>query len=371
MKRVLYVQLSSSMGGIESFLMNLTPGLNKLDDYEISVLSDGAGKDLKSFFEKSDISVLDIPQKKIRRIKFYFKIVFSNKFDIIHFNKNSNANILLMLMVKLFSKSKVIVHSHNTKPSFNNKLFVFLNYLNRPVVRKFADKKLAVSRVASDWLFGSQKSNMTIVRNGIDIDTFKYSDHDRVRLRSELGINKNQHVLLHVGRFTNQKNHQFLIRIFKKIVEQDNSCVLILVGDGPDKAESEKLVSKLNLSDSVIFIPKTRHVNYYLSAADIFVFPSLYEGLPISLVEAEASGIDIVASNTIASETFFNSNVYQLDLSSEIKWTQKINELFSTINFDSSDYSEYRIRQLRLVQKNGFDNKDLVKKMVDIYSDLV
>lgn len=225
--------------------------------------------------------------------------IYSHGYDIIHLNKNSLVKWLpLTLARKASPHSACILHSHNTSPSSRSPL-AFLHYLVRPLLVGRPQCLLACSDVAAAYMFGGHAKDATIVRNGVDIPRFSFDETQRKRIRATYGIPFDATVLVNVARLSDQKNQSRLVRMFAEYRKGDPSAFLMLVGDGERRAQIEGAVNELGLGVHVILAGRQQDVGAYYSAADLAVFPSLYEGLPVSLVEAQANGIRILASDTI------------------------------------------------------------------------
>lgn len=249
-----------------------------------------------------------------------------------------------------------ISHSHTA--SYIKTLRGFMVYLSSRRFKNYATEYFACSRAAGRFMYGNNK-DFTIINNGIDTDKYIYSDVIRNRIRQELNLG-DAYTLIHVGRFAEVKNHSFLIDIFLNYKEINPSSKLLLIGVGPLQNKIRDKVKNLGLESSVIFMNQVHNVQDYLSASDIFVFPSLYEGLPLTLVEAQSSGLPIICSDTITDETKLTSLYYNMSLESTAKeWAEKINEL-SFIKPNRRNLNEE-------VRSKGFDCKDVVKNLESVY----
>ena len=213
----------------------------------------------------------------------------------------STASIYLPIAKKYGLKT--IIHSHSTS---NGKGLsaVIKKWLQYPL-RFQADYFLACSKEAGEWLYGNKiiKNNrFHILNNAINASNYIYSETTRNRIREELHINSSAFVVGHVGRFTYAKNNLFLIDIFKSVHDKNPNAVLLLVGDGELKEQIQEKVKVLNLQNCVIFTGVRNDIPALLSAMDVFVFPSVFEGLGIVAVEAQASGLHTICADTIPEE---------------------------------------------------------------------
>lgn len=163
------------------------------------------------------------------------------------------------------------------------------------------------------------------MKNAIDISGYVFNEQRRNVMRDELGIPRNAFVTGHVGGFREVKNHTFLIDIFDEIHKQREDAVLLLVGDGNLRNETEQKAKRLGLEKSIVFTGVRSDVSELMQAMDIFVFPSLYEGLPLTLIEAQAAGLLCCAADTVSPESAVTENIRFLSLQNSAKdWSDKV-----------------------------------------------
>ncbi|MGR5879859.1 glycosyltransferase [Bacillus pacificus] len=222
---------------------------------------------------------------------------------------------------------KIILHSHSSSgPSgFYHKI---MRRIYRPRINKFATHYYACSKDAANWMYGNfiKSNNITVIPNSIDTAKFIYSTKIAEMKRNELGISKESLVIGHVGRFAKMKNHEFLIDIFKFLNEKHRDSKLLLIGDGVLLDSIRNKSQELGIFENVLFLKEREDVHELMQAMDILVMPSIYEGLPLSLVEAQASGLPCIVSDTVSMETALTdliefvslddniSNWYDLDI---------------------------------------------------------
>ena len=254
---------------------------------------------------------------------------------------------------------KVIVHSHNTSPSVG-RVTSLLHYMNKNKLNELADYKLACSTDAGKWLYTD--NNFTIMTNGIITERFKFDQVKRKKIRNELSINENQIVYGNIGRFSEQKNHKRLIEIFKEIRKEQNNSILLLVGDGDLRSEIEATVRKYSLEANVIFAGVRNDIPDLLMAMDAFIMPSLYEGLPIVAIEAQASGLQLFLSDTISKET---------DIIGHTTWFS-LNENNETIvnKICNTKYDNERVLFNDNVVSAGYDIKKTADMISEVYRSL-
>lgn len=301
MIRVLMIGMHDKIGGVETFLMNYYRNIdrNKIQFDFINMYD-------KLCFQDEIIKlggkIYKVPNVKKNPIGYYkniIKVIKNNKYQIVHINMLSMANILPILAAKKAGVKHIIAHSHNTNTP-KGLLRKILDKLNKNIVLKNATDLFACSENAGIWMFGKEK-DFNIINNAVDVKKFKYDEEKRKEMRKQLKV-ENKFVIGHVGRFCEQKNHEFLIEIFKKISQEREDAVLLTIGEGELKNQIIEKVKKYNLQNKVIFLNPVSNVNDYLQAMDVFVLPSKFEGLPVVAVEAETNGLKVITSNTVSKE---------------------------------------------------------------------
>ena len=294
-------------------------------------------------------------------VKNLSKFLSLNPYEIVHINSGSIFALAFGAKIaKKYGAKKIIVHSHCT--GNDNFKYRIIKMISSRVFLKNATYYCACSKEAASWKFPKsvvKKENYDIIKNGIELDKFQFSKSIREEYRNDLKAN-NQFVIAHVGRFTDQKNHEFLINVFEKLKEKYKNSKLWLIGDGPNKEKIKDLVNEKKLNDSVNFLGIRKDVNKILQAADLFLFPSKFEGLGIVAIEAQATGLPTLCSENIPEEANQTDLFNKLNLSDSIDdWVNKILELKNNKNSRES-YAE----KLKLA---GYDAKDSAKKLEEIY----
>lgn len=307
MIRVLQVVTYMGRGGLETMLMNyyrhMDRGRVQFDflvhrdftaDYDSEILSLG-GK----IYRNSRL----IPWSRTYRenVKQFFRE--HPEYQIVHVHQDCLSSVVLECARECGVPVR-IAHSHNSSQDRN------LKYLMKRYYRKqipgCATDLLACSKTAGRWMFGEEP--FRILPNAIDLEYYRYSEATERAVRKELRLG-NSTVIGHVGRFAPQKNHEFLMKIFETCTELQADSKLLLVGDGEGKNRIEQKVREKNLQDKVIFTGVREDVNRLLQAMDVFVFPSLYEGLPVTLMEAQAVGLPCVISDQVSEECIVTRNL--------------------------------------------------------------
>ena len=234
------------------------------------------------------------------------ELLEAEKYDIIHCHLNSLSYIDPAL-VGLKVGSKVIVHSRNagSATGSSNRYLCFINKFLLPYDKVV---KVAVSDKAGKWMFGENRKCL-VLNNGVDTDKFRFSEVKRNEFRKELGISDDREIIVHVGAFRPQKNHSFLIDVFSCYQKAHKESLLLLVGEGELKNEIEEKVESLGIGKNVLFLGQRLDLEKVLSGSDKFLFPSLYEGFPNALLEAEASGLLCVVSDEITRQTCLANSI--------------------------------------------------------------
>lgn len=368
--KILNFELQPQMGGIENFLVNVYKNINK-KKYQIDFVTT-AQDPLKLPYiddlKHTKIYTISKPYNLIRYMNDVNKIL-NNGYDIVHFHKNSAANIIPIFLAKNNNNvSKIIIHSHNTNPSQKNKMTLLLHYCNKRYLKRAGNQFLACSENAGKWLF-PKDSSFTIVKDGINARKFVFSKKMREIIRQKYQIGKKDLVLGYVGRFTTQKNLPFLMEIFRNVLFKHNNSYLFLIGNGPKMNDLKKYAKKLAIDKNVIFTGEKSDTQDFLSAMDVFIMPSLYEGLAISAIEAQASGLKAFVSNRLPEEAKISSNIVTFSLK---ETPSKISQLILNDSFHGLrvESAQDRIKQNEVIAKN-YDISQTVRDLDEIYSDLV
>lgn len=311
--KVVHFVLSESYGGIESFLYEMYKR-NDDDNLEMEFVAVGYDNAVADRFRKIGAVVQNVSKRDkfneyksdIKKLITTYKRECSKTQIIMHFHKNSAADMAAIKIAKS-NGFRIIVHSHNTAPSTGYFTKV-LHLLNRSRLNQCADYKVACSKVAADWMFG-KAHDVKIIYNGIDTKRFFKCDCKRNQVRQELGIPKDSTVIINIGRFTKQKNQNWLIDMM--VYAKEKNIYLILVGDGELREPCQKEVKEKNITEKVRFLGQRQDIPDLLNASDIFIMPSLYEGYPISALEAQACGLKVMLSDTISKE---------VDVTGDVMW---------------------------------------------------
>ncbi len=279
------------------------------------------------------------------------------EYNIIHGHIHSIASVYLNIAKKYGLTT--ICHSHTaTEPSG---VIGFIKMVYQRPLRNCAHWLFACSDVAGQWLYGldcDKRDNYFVLKNAIDTEKYVYNCDVRNKVRKELGLT-GKFVLGHVGRFIEAKNHMYLIDIFKYYHKNNPESVLLLVGDGELRGKIEKKIADEKLQESVVMTGVRSDVNELLQAMDCFVFPSIIEGLPVSVVEAQTTGLRCVVSNEVTSEVIITDLVEKMPINIDAAfWSEKIQKI-------PQDYE--RSGYIQEIVDAGYDIKSTASWLQDFY----
>ena len=293
-------------GGVESVVMNYYRHIDRTKIQFDFICDEDSTNIPYDEIEQLGGRVILVPpyQKVFEYQKDLIKIFKDNNYKIVH----SHLNTLSVFPLRAAKKAGVpvrIAHSHSTtnKKEWKKNL---VKQILRPFSKVYATDYMCCSELAGRWLFGNKeydKGNVYLLNNAIDLDKFKYDEQLRNKKRKELNIKDDTLVIGHVGRFVEQKNHRFLIDIFNEVHKQKENSILLLVGQGPLMQEMKEKAKNLGLENSVKFLGQRNDINELYQVFDVFCLPSLYEGLPVVGIEAQATGLLCVLSDDMTKET--------------------------------------------------------------------
>ena len=352
-KRILIIGLTERMGGVETFIYNTTLFSDKTK-YKYDYLVHGTDhcvfeKEINEFYNDGEKHIYftrkykENPLGCILDLNSFYR-ENAKKYDYIHFQSGSTAEILYVWPFCQKYRIPVISHSHNGH-GYNP----LINALFRPIVNIVSSKRLACSIAAAEWLFGKKNIvNTQIIVNGIDVERFTFDSKAREKVRQSYNIKEEQFVVGHIGRFSEQKNHIFILDVFCEIHKKAENSILMLVGVGELEKSIKSKAQELGLRNAIIFAGKQSRTEDYYSAFDVFLMPSLYEGLPIVGVEAQCEGLECFFSDQIDSQILITSRAYMLSLKeSACMWAKEIltkaNSKIERKKLDPKICSEYSI----------------------------
>lgn len=286
---------------LDGILSCITDYMSVMDktDFDVRVLATNNAEEVAiQRVKNSGCKIVSIPYRKTNIVKYFFSLyryLIEEKIDIVHVHGSSSIMSVELIAAKL-AKCKVrIAHSHNTTCAHQK-----ADKLLRPIFNVAYTTAFACGIDAGKWMFKNRK--FIIIPNGREIKKYEYNAQNRIDYRKKLKIPKTSLVIGHVGRFNAQKNHEYLIHIFEELYMKDKSAYLVLVGTGEKIDEIKSLVKKSIIRDNVIFTGEIDNVASYLSAFDVMLLPSLYEGLPMAVIEWQIAGLPCIVSDVVTKE---------------------------------------------------------------------
>lgn len=351
-------------GGVESVVMNYYRHINTSKiQFDFICDSDSTNIPYEEIKSLGGKVVLIPPYQKIFKYhKELKKVLKEGNYKIAHSHINT-LSIFSLFAAKMAKVPIRIAHSHSTtNPKEKRKNF--LKQLLRPFSKVFATDLFCCSELSGRWLFGNKvydEGKVFLLNNAIDLEKFKYNEEIRKNKRKELGIKDDTLVIGHIGRFVEQKNHRFLIDIFNELKKEENNVLLLLAGDGPLITEMKKKVKRLGFSSSVKFLGQIKDANELYQAMDVFLLPSLYEGLPVVGIEAQTSGLFCIFSSSMTKETkVLDSTIFISLEENPKKW--------SNVILSSKDYK--RKNEIKSMTDKNFNIIKESKKLEDKYLSL-
>lgn len=362
MIKVLHLVGVMNRAGLETFIMNMYRNIDK-ENYEFDFLCTlGIKGEYDEEIQNYGGKIFYMPLKTtggVKRHVYNYRLMkkelrrYSTKYDVFHIhNYHAFDSLIAAFPAVQAGFNKVIVHSHSTSAEFH----VGLHKLARPILNKLKITKLACSKAAGMWLFG--KDDIQVISNGVDVQKYQFNQRSRDKYRKMLSIEAD-YVIGHVGRFEYVKNQKFLCKMLSVLINKIPRLKIVFVGDGCEKNKIEALCKEKDLIDHVLFLGSRDDVDKLYQAFDVFVLPSYFEGIPLSIIEAESSGLPCVLSNGVPKDVDIVPNVYHEDIDNMEAW-EKIIVFLQENTFDRTTNADMLI-------KAGYDIRNSCKKLQEIY----
>lgn len=366
MVRVLHSVHGMNRGGIETFIMNVYRCIDR-SKVQFDFLVHTQNKcDYDDEINALGGRIYYVPSRRegllesIKKTNEFFRE--HQEYKIIHVHRSSLSDITVLREAKKNGIPCRIIHGHSTK-QWGSSLHKFLHRYHQMFIRSLATHYFACSLSVAEWMYPKwlyHNHEFKIIKNGIDPKKFVFNKKIRENKRNEIGI-ADKFVIGHVGRFHPAKNHEFLIDIFYYIQNIKPNAILLLIGDGLLRERIEEKAIKLGIIDKIIFTGVRSDTHELYQAMDIFVMPSYYEGFPVTLVEAQASGLKCVVSSTITKETKITDLISFLNLSDGPRaWSNYI--------IKSANYS--RENKYSMILEAGFDIQSVASTLQTFYTEI-
>lgn len=361
-KRILVISNTIDAGGAETFVMKVFRSMDK-SKYVFDFLINKKDSDyyLKEIQELGGKVYYGVSKSKnpIKCFASIRKTVRENQYKTVLCIAVHPAGFIDLLAARMGGAKRILTRSTNSHAG--GVISPIIASLSRPLVRKFSTVMLSPSKTAAVWLFGKrtvEKGDVILINNGVDTEIFRYNEDSRKQLRNELSIKDDCLVVGHIGRFNRQKNHPKIIGIFKEIMTLRSDAKLILVGGGEDRLAVEALVTENRLERNVQFLGIRKDVPALLSAFDVMLFPSLFEGMPNTIIEAQACDLPCVISDTISPDVKICSNVRMIPLEAkDQEWAEIV---IDSINNHRGDTSE-------IITQRGYSIIGTTKRLTGLF----
>lgn len=357
MKKILIVLTTAYVpyGGLTTVMMNYYRSMNKSDLKIDFASTNKADRVLVEELQENHSTYYCLGNRKRNLLKYIRnlqKLIKKNNYDVVHINGNSATMLLELSIAKKCGVKIRIAHGHTTKTS-------------HPVLHKVLEKffhqsytqAIAVSPRTGDWLFGP--SNYFLLNNAIQIDRYRFRESVRAEYRNKLGID-DKFVVGHVGKMYAPKNHTYLLKVFAALKKQMKNTALLLVGNGHLEEDLIKECKELGIQNEVIFCGMKTDPEHYMQAMDFFVFPSLWEGMPLAMIEAQAAGLPCIVSSNVTKAVKCTDRVFFKDLKDGPEsWAAMIAEKSMCV-YD-------RTAVIKELRSNGFDIERESEKLRLLY----
>ena len=359
------VQVMFAMGGnmkragAETMIMQYLRQLVKDERLEFSVLVHGYNKgDYDDEIAEYNVPMYHVPVRGQHPLIYSHevkKVLRAHPVDIINCNMDSACGDFLEIAQKCGIENR-IAHSHTTRYQTQRKIKKLIGYYSKKKIHQVATGRFACSQKAGEWLF--EGDSFEIVKNAIDLDLYYPRDEVRKRKRAELGITDDSFVVGHVGRFCYEKNHRFLLKTFARALNSRPKSKLVLAGTGTLLNGIKSYANELQITENVLFLGLRRDIPELLQTMDVFVMPSLFEGLPVSGIEAQAAGLPCLFADTITPEICMTEYANRLPLDDVDRWVETLEQTPKIKNADEAQ---------RKLKKSGYDIVHEAHKLADCY----
>lgn len=359
--RVLQIMGIVESGGVEAVIMNYYRHIDKSKVQFDFVMHKGSNQNYINEVKSKGANVYEVTPYTKNIIKFtyeIYKIIKEGNYKIVHSNMNALSGFPLLAAYIAGVKFRIL-HNHTTD-SIEERLRTLVKRLLRPFAKAFANRYWACSKLAGEWMYGKkfvESGKVTIINNAINLDKFAFNQEKRVELRKKLGL-EGKFVVGHVGRFVTVKNHEFLIDVFANVAIKKEKAILLLIGEGPLMGIIQEKVNHLGLTEKVIFLGTRSNVADLYNVMDVFILPSLYEGLPVVGVEAQANGLPFLCSSSVTKEVGLTSSIRFIDPNISCgEWAKEI------MLFELTE----RVSTTSDLNKMGFEIKNEAEKLASKY----
>lgn len=362
-KKIKVAMVTNHFGitGIGTIMMNYCKALDK-NKYDLTII---AGQPIAEQYEREckedGIKLIPLPSRHQESKAHYielWKVLKDGHYDIIHDHGNSSMMAIELTIAKFAGIKIRIAHSHNSTCP-NMKVHRFLN----PYFKMIYTKALACGQLAGNWLFG--QNCFEVLPNGFNTEKFAFSKTDRDAIRKALHA-EDKFIIGHIGRINEQKNQEYLLKIFEKVALQRDNAILVIVGTGPNYEKIKSQIENHPYKDRIILYGETDNPTALYAAMDLFAFPSRFEGSPVVLLEAQISDLPCVVSHKVTREVDFGDISWQSIDSDPCQWAETILNITQRSEEERASYKEKHTQQIE-----KYDIAQTVKQLDGIYTNLM
>lgn len=369
MIRILQVIAGMNAGGMENMIMNYYRNLDrKLIQFDFLIFTEG-----EAFFEKEILSLGGKIYKITSRRKNFIKnrielkqffVKYAQNYDIAEFHQGITYYYPLK-MAKRYGVKARIIHNHGIDRKFLKYLKIYNELFAKRRISNLATHYFTCSEDVNNQLFSNKilkRKKIQIIPNAIDVEKFRYSKEKANKIKKELSINEDIYVFGHIGTFTYPKNHNFIIQQYSELCKKRKNCILLLVGEGPLKKQIENKVRALDIEDRVIFLGVRKDISDILSSIDTLIFPSLFEGIPLTLIESQAAGVKLLLSDNISQKIKCTNLCRFISLAANDEWQKFLMDFKK--NEEREKYNEQ-------VKETNYNIKKMALKLQKLYISIV
>lgn len=350
--KIAHVLGGMNTGGAETFIMNVFRNIDHNVVEFHFIISNYKVQAYEEEIIKMGGVIHRVPRMKPNIFKHaseLYKLMRKEDFDVIHRHSSSSIVYIDLLLAMLCRIPIRILHSHNTNTenSFFHRLFRVFSFS--------ATHRIACSYEAGQWMYAHK--NFEVIKNGIDLEKFVFNQQMREKMRLEYDL-KDKYIIGIVGRMSEQKNPLFIVDVFSELKKINEKAFLVWCGEGELRQDIERRIKEYDLERDVNLVGAVSNVNEYMQMFDVLLFPSLWEGLPLVLIEAQTSSLQCFISESISQEAMITDLIHKISLRENAKlWALEINKY----------KNEKRVNRSKEIRDKGYDIKDTVKHLLKIY----
>lgn len=368
MLRFLVYGLSCEWGGVESIVMSMIHNMAG-ESCSFDIIHPECVSSYEEKYKNKYIRFVHIPGWGYNRKGFAtaLKSLFqANNYNYVWVNGCLTANKTIISSTKKYSNARIITHSHGSsfeeKNIFKRIILYSMHIMNRRYYNMYVDIPCMCSKMSGKWFYGSNYVHnhpVYLINNGIVIDDFKFNSFIRDNYRDKFGLS-DDFAVFHAGRLTKVKNQQKILSVFADFLKTGIKARLFIAGEGELRDDLENLAKKLSINEKVHFLGRRNDINYLYQAMDVMMLPSLHEGFPVTLTEAQASGLPCLVSDRVSDETNITGLIkfISIDRDDNREWTEELYKIATDKSLNRIEYSDVLLRK-------GYDLKNICEDFLN------